>query len=136
MQRKSKLTLQCPPELLAILKAHHKAQAVERLRAGDRWEDYDLVFATAYGRPIDRSDDWRDWKAVLKAAGVRDARVHDARHTAATLLIEQGVRIRVVQEVLGHTRVTTTERDTHVASAQVRDASERMGAVLWGEGEN
>lgn len=65
--------------------------------------------------------------------GVRDARVHDARHTAATLLIEQGVHIRVVQEVLGHTRVTTTERYTHVATLQMRDASERMSEALWGQ---
>ena len=56
---------------------------------------------------------------------------HDARHTAATLLlIEQGVHIRVVQDVLGHTRVTTTERYTHVATLQMRDASERMSEAL------
>jgi hypothetical protein len=60
------------------------------------------------------------WKAILKQAQVRDVRVHDARHTAATLLIEQGVHIRVVQEVLGHTRVTTTERYTHVATLQMK----------------
>jgi site-specific recombinase XerD len=65
---------------------------------------------------------------------VRDARVHDARHTAATLLIEQGVHIRVVQEVLGHTRGTTTERHTHAATLQMRDASERMSEALWGQG--
>jgi site-specific recombinase XerD len=52
--------------------------------------------------------------------------VHVARHTAASLLIEQGVHIRVVQEVLGHTRVTTTERYTHVATLQMKDANERM----------
>ena len=55
---------------------------------------------------------------MLRQAQVRDARVHDARHTAATLLIEQGVHIRVVQEVLGHIRVTTTERYTHVARSR------------------
>ena len=60
--------------------------------------------------------------------------VHDARHTAATLLIEQGVHIRVVQEVLGHTQVTTTERYTHVATLQMKDASEQMGEALWGRG--
>jgi site-specific recombinase XerD len=48
--------------------------------------------------------------------------------------IGQGVNIRVVQEVLGHTRVTTTERSTHVAAAQVQDAGNRMGAAPWGEG--
>ena len=73
-------------------------------------------------------------KAILRQAGVRDARVHDARHTAATLLIEQGVHIRVVQEVLGRARVTTTERYTHVATLQMKDASERMSKALWGQG--
>ncbi|MBT2226073.1 tyrosine-type recombinase/integrase [Nonomuraea sp. NEAU-A123] len=56
-------------------------------------------------------------------------RVHDA-----TLFIEQGVHIRVVQEILGHTRVTTTERYTHVATTQMRDASDRMDEALWGPG--
>ncbi|WP_211264376.1 tyrosine-type recombinase/integrase [Streptosporangium amethystogenes] len=134
-QRKgrSKLTLQCPPELLALLKAHRKIQAAERLKAGDRWEDHDLVFATRHGGPIERTEDWKVWKAILKQAGVRDVRVHDARHTAATPLIEQGVNIRVVQEVLGHTRVTTTERYAHVSTPLMRDAGERLASALWGE---
>jgi integrase len=131
---KGKLTLQCPPALLELLKEHRKRQAAERLRAGSSWTDHDLVFATRRGGPIERTEDWRVWKAILRQAQVRDARVHDARHTAATLLIEQGVHIRVVQEVLGHTRVTTTERYTHVATLQMKDASERMGRALWGEG--
>ena len=53
--------------------------------------------------------------------------------TAATLLVEQGVHIRVVQEILGHTRVTTTVRYTHVATPQMKDASERMDEALWGQ---
>ena len=79
------------------------------------------------------TEDWRSWKAILRQAQVRDVRVHDARHTAATLLIEQGVHIRVVQEVLGHTRVTTTGKYTHVATLQMKDASGRMGQALWGQ---
>ena len=92
------------------------------------------MFTTHHGGPIERTEDWRIWKAVLRQAQVRDARVHDARRTAATLLIEQGVHIRVVQEVLGHTRVTTTERYTHVATLQRKDASERMDQALGGDG--
>jgi integrase len=130
---KIKLTLQCPPALLQLLREHRKRQAAERLRAGDSWTDHDLVFATRHGSPIERTEDWRAWKAILRQAHVRDARVHDARHTAATMLIEQGVHIRVVQEVLGHTRVTTTERYTHVATLQMKDASERMDQALWGQ---
>ncbi|MGN9837714.1 tyrosine-type recombinase/integrase [Nonomuraea sp. H19] len=129
---KSKLTLQCPPALLAFLRAHKKIQAGERLKAGDKWTDHDLVFTTQLGGPIERTEDWKQWKSILKQAGVRDARVHDARHTAATLLIEQGVHIRVVQEIFGHTRVTTTERYTHVAILQMKDARDRMDQALWG----
>ncbi|WP_329249332.1 tyrosine-type recombinase/integrase [Actinoallomurus sp. NBC_01490] len=68
--------------------------------------------------------------AAARSAGVREVRVHDTRHTTGTMLIEQEVNIRVVQEVLGHTRVTTTERYTHVAAAQVQDAGNWMGAAL------
>nr|MBA3916165.1 tyrosine-type recombinase/integrase [Terriglobales bacterium] len=128
---RSRLTLQCPSDLLPLLQAHRRAQAAERLAAGSRWIDQDLVFATFYGTPIERSDDWREWKTLLAAAGVRPGRLHDARHTAGTLLMEQGVHIRVVQEVLGHTRVTTTEKYIHVASPQLQDASKRMSAALW-----
>jgi len=130
---KSKLTLQCPPELLPLLRAHRTAQAKERLLAGNRWRDHDLVFATPTGAPIDRTEDWREWKALLRSAGVRPGRLHDARHTAGTLLVEQGVHIRVIQEILGHARVTTTERYTHVASPQSQDASERIGRALFSE---
>jgi site-specific recombinase XerD len=104
-----------------------------RLRAGNAWTDYDLVFTTRHGGPIERTEDWRSWKNILRQAGVRDARVHDARHPAATLLIAQGVHIRVVQEIFGHTRVTTTERYTHVGTLQMKDASERMSEALWGQ---
>ncbi|MER7361681.1 tyrosine-type recombinase/integrase [Nonomuraea wenchangensis] len=123
---------QCSPELLAQLKAHREIQDAEREKAGDRWEEHDLVFPTKYGTAVERTEDWKVWKAILKQAGVRDIRVHDARHTAATLLIEQGVNIRVVQQVLGHTRVTTTERYTHVSTPLMRDAGERLASALWG----
>ncbi|MFB9895862.1 tyrosine-type recombinase/integrase [Planobispora takensis] len=130
---KRRLTLQCPPELLPVLRAHRETQDLERLVAGDAWQDHDLLFPRSDGTPESRTEDWKEWKRILKLAGVRDGRLHDARHTAGTLLIEQGVHIRVVQEILGHTRVTTTEKYTHVASPQVQDATARMGAALWGE---
>jgi site-specific recombinase XerD len=64
-------------------------------------------------------------------AGVRDARLHDARHTAATLLLEQGVDIRVVQEILGHSTLAVTKKYTHVTSRLARDAAARMANALW-----
>jgi integrase len=73
-QRKGKgrLTLQCPPALLELLREHRKRQALERLRAGSSWTDHDLVFATRRGGPIERTEDWRTWKAMLRQAQVRD----------------------------------------------------------------
>lgn len=82
---KSKLTLQCSPELLALLKAHRKIQATERLKAGDRWEDHDLVFATRHGGPIERTEDWKVWKTILKQArpgARRSPHCRDAAHRA------------------------------------------------------
>jgi Phage integrase family len=58
--------------------------------------------------------------------------VHDARHTAATLLLEQGVGIRVVQQILGHSQVSQTERYAHVTIQLGQDAAERMASALWG----
>jgi len=87
--------------------------------------------AGAYG-PIDPRGDNRAWMALLASAGVRVARLHDARHTAATLLCQQGVPIRVVMEILGHSQVSLTMRYTHVLPDMMREAAAGMGEALWG----
>ena len=63
---------------------------------------------------------------------IREARVHDARHTAATLLLEQGIGIRVVQQILGHSQLSQTQRYTHVTRELTQHAADRMGEALWG----
>ena len=91
------------------------------------------VFAQPNGRPIDRKADWRAWRALLTAAGVRTVRLHDGRHTAATLLLSAGVHPRVVMELLGHSQMrTTTDVYSHVMPALAREAADPMGAALWG----
>lgn len=122
-----------PPPLIAVLRQHKIKQDAERTAAGELWAEHDLVFSQPNGRPIDPRRDWDDWVSVLAEAGVRRVRVHDGRHTAGTLLIEQGVHVRAVQDILGHADVRTTQRYTHVADAVTRDAAQRMGGVLWGE---
>lgn len=129
---KSKRVIPLPTELVPIIQAHRTAQVAERLTAGELWQDHDLVFCQPDGQPIDSKADWRDWKDLLATAGVRDVRVHDARHTAGTLLIEMGVHIRVVQEILGHSDIRVTQRYTHAGTLLTRDAAERMGQALWG----
>jgi integrase len=115
-----------------MLKAHRAAQLRQRLAAGEEWQEHDLVFSRPDGHPIDPRDDFTEWKALLGAAGVRDARLHDGRHTSATLLLEQGVDIRVVMELLGHSDLRVTTRYAHVASPLAKEAARRIGSALWG----
>jgi len=66
------------------------------------------------GRPIGVRADWDEWNALLKTTAIRRVRVHDARHTAATLLLAQGVDQRVVMEMLSHSPISMTSRYAHV----------------------
>jgi integrase len=129
---KSRRTVPVPQELVDQLRAHGEVQCLERQFAGGALVDFDLVFTKLDGRPIDPSSDWDEWSALLAEAGVPHARVHDGRHTAATLLLAQGVELRVVQEILGHSKISVTEGYTHVSSEMARDATDRMGKSLLG----
>jgi integrase len=129
---RSRRTVTLPAPLVEALQAHRAAQLEERIAAGPVWQDHDLVFAQPNGRPIERKSDWRSWKALLREADVREVRLHDGRHTAATLLLSEGVHPRVVMEVLGHAQMrTTTDTYSHVMPALGRDAADRMGNALW-----
>lgn len=123
-------TIKLPAPLLRELKAHRTAQQREKLAARDWYADDDLVFAHEDGRPIDPKIDWREWKALLKEAELPDVRVHAARHTAATMLLAMGVSTRVAMEILGHSRITVTQKYQHVVDEMHDDAAEKM-AAFW-----
>ena len=71
------------------------------------------------------------WVEFLEGAGVRPARLHDARHTAATLLLVQGVDQRLVMDMLGWTSPTMTAGYQHVVPELVEEANRRMSELLW-----
>jgi integrase len=84
------------------------------------------------GRPIDPRQDSRTWHSLLRRAEVRPARLDDARHTAATLLLQQGVPARVAMQVLGHSQIgLTLGTYSHVVPELATEAAERTGAALW-----
>ena len=127
-------------DLLALFAAHrfeghalHRArQRRERLTAGTEWVDCDLLFARENGTAIDPKEDLRAWKQRLTDAGVRDARLHDARHTAATIMLTMGVPARVVMQVLGHSQITLTLGSySQVAPELAAEAAERVGRCHW-----
>jgi integrase len=132
--KRSMRTLALPVPLIRALHEHKAQQLGERMLAGSEWQDDDLVFAQPNGRPIDKKADYKNWSDLLKRAGVRHVRLHDGRHTAATLLLSEGIHPRVVMELLGHSQMRTTmDIYSHVMPALAREAADRMGTVLLGK---
>lgn len=106
--------------------------ADEARTTGSRWQDNGLVFAQLTGKPIDSRRDWTEWKEILRDAKVHDGRLHDARRTAATLLLGQGVDARVGLEILGHSQISLTQNThQHVMPRVIADATQRLGEVLF-----
>lgn len=76
---------------------------------------------------------WKRWRCLLERAGVRPIRFHDARHTAATLLLSRGVHPKIVSEMLGHATVAITlDVYSHVTPAMHREAARVMDDLLGG----
>ena len=103
-----------------------------RLRAV-AWEDNSLIFCNAVGRHIEASNLlWRSFRPLRERAGLpKKLRFHDLRHTAATLLLLQGVNAKVVSEMLGHESVSLTlDVYSHVLPAMQSDATAKMEALL------
>jgi integrase len=129
---KRKRTVPIPAQLIAPLRQHFEDQDAGREAAWENWQDWDLVWCEADGRPIDPHDDWDEWKALLAEAVItKDARLHDARHTSGTLLGEQHVDLHVIQRILGHAQVSTTRIYTDPTDPLTREAVGRIGNMLW-----
>jgi integrase len=96
------------PTAIASLRAQHVRQAAERLQVGAAWRDEDLIFTTGVGTALDANNLRKQYVALTQRAGLPRGRFHDLRHTAATLLLLQGVPAKVVSEMLGHASIAIT----------------------------
>jgi integrase len=127
-------------ELLDIavdaLQAHRDRQRIERAnpeRFG-LYEDRGIVFASPTGAPIEQGGVWKHWKRALEKAGLPPIRRHDLRHTAATLRLQTGANVKVVQELLGHSSVTLTlDTHSHVTPGMQRESADAVNRVLAGK---
>jgi integrase len=112
----------------------HRIQQLEECQAlGPIWDNtYDLVFPNTLGRPMDASHlIRREFHPLLKQAGLPHMRFHDLRHTAATLLLRQGVNPKIVSEMLGHASVSITlDLYSHVLPDMQQIAAEAMDTAL------
>jgi integrase len=100
-------------------------------RAANLWKEGDWVFASPTGRPLNPNSDYHAWKALLRRAGVRDGRLHDARHTAATVLLVLGVPERAVMGIIGWSTTATAARYQRVTDPIRRDVARRVGGLVW-----
>ena len=95
------------------------------------WQEGGWVFTQPTGKPVDPRADHDAWKELLKEAKVRDARLHDARHTAATMLLVLGVPTRAVMEVMGWSQMAMTTRYQHLAPELIEGIAEQVAGLLW-----
>jgi len=132
---RSRRTVPLPPVTLTALRAHRATQAGERLKAGTAWQDSGLVFTTPIGTVVDPRNLNRLLDNLCLRAQVRRVRVHDLRHTCASLLLAQGVEPRVIMETLGHSHIATTMNIyAHVLPVLQRQAADRMDDLLSRDG--
>lgn len=120
-----------PDQLVDLLRRHLKAQEEERAAAGKRWEENRLVFPDEHGRSPSHRRDWAEWKALLAEANVRDGRLHDARHTAATVLLILGVPERAVMGLMGWSTTAMAARYQHMVDAVRTDIARQVDGLIW-----
>ena len=116
---------------VAALRKHRAAQLEERLAVGAGYVEHDLVFAMPDGRPLHPERFSRTFTETIRRWKLPRIRLHDLRHTWATLALEAGVHPKVVQERLGHANVSITLGIyTHVSQAMESDAAERVAGLF------
>lgn len=128
-------TLDLSDPMMAVLKSRRKAQMLDQAEAGkqgvswlNRWS---LVFTGPFGRPTSRNSIHRELAALLRKAGLPRIRLHDLRHTCATLQLAAGVQPKVVQENLGHSKISTTlDLYAHVMPTTRREPADTLAALL------
>jgi integrase len=119
--------------LVALLRSHRARQAAEKLAAGDAYKDGGYIIADELGRPYYPGTISVAFKAQAKAAGLPVIRLHDTRHTAASLMLADGVPTKVVTEILGHASpVITLSTYAHVLPGMAEQAGAALSARLFG----
>jgi len=131
---KSRRSIFMPTAVSKALSKHRVGQSEHRLKLGPDWINEDLVFPNEWGGPLEPGRINRALKKSLINAGIeKHVKVHELRHTAASLAFLKGIPGKVVQEMLGHSHYSTTmDIYSHVDPGMHIEASEKMNAVLEG----
>jgi integrase len=122
-----------PEPVIVLLGGHQEVQNAEREAARQLWHEEGWVFAKPDGRPLNPNTDYHEWKALLKEAGLRNTRLHDARHTAATVLLILAVPTPTAMAIMGWSSAAMATRYQHVLDSIRKDVAEQVGGLLWAE---
>ncbi len=119
------------PGTVEALHRHRAGQLEERLAWGGDWRDFGLVFVRGDGSPLNPSTIGQQLTVRAKQAGLPHIRVHDLRHTYATLALEAGVHLKVVSERLGHANIgITLNLYSHVSEGMDRAAADLLARLF------
>jgi integrase len=128
---RSRRAIPLPEACAEALRGHRFRQIGERLRAGDSWQDDGFVFTTPLGAPLDPRNVTRWFHALAQRAGLGKWRFHALRHSAATLMLAQGVPLEVISRTLGHAGYAiTADVYAHVGVELLRGGAEAMDRAL------
>ena len=121
--------------VFAALRAHRNRQLQEKMLAGPHWQETGFVFTTTIGTPLDARNVVRKYHALLKKAELSHNRFHDLRHSCASLLLAQGVPLKTVSDILGHSQISiTADFYAHIAPEMRREALGVMDSILTAKG--
>jgi len=111
---------------ITLLRAMKEEDTI--VEAGKERTNSPFLFPSSTGTPLTEIKD--TWEAIRTAAGIQDVRLHDLRHTYASILVSAGQSLAIVGALLGHTQTQTTARYAHLYQDPLRRATERAGSAL------
>jgi integrase len=101
-------TITVGEKTIDVLKTHHQDVVLKKALAGEKWKEMDLVFPSSVGTPMNPSNVTKQFRAVLEKANLKRIRFHDMRHIAASIMLNHGIPVMTVSNILGHSQPSTT----------------------------
>jgi len=117
-------------ETAGLLREHRKAQLRDRMQCGPAWQDHDLVFCQPDGRPWNPDHVSRRFRRLAAEAGVPVIKLHEARHSAISLMRDAGVDQAIRMREAGHSDAEVADRYTHVLIEAHQAAAEQVAALV------